>query len=155
MNLIKIQAKTALNRIKSNYLPYKWDLNIYRGCSHQCVYCYALYSHQFLDHKNFFKDLYVKENIVELLEKKLSSKRWKREIINLGGVTDSYQIAESQLKLMPQILKLFIKYRTPLVISTKSDLILRDIDLFEELSKVSSTSVAFTVTTLDENIRKK
>lgn len=155
MNLIKIQAKTALNRINNKYLPQKWDLNIYRGCAHKCVYCYALYSHQFMENNDFFNDLYVKENIVKLLEEKLSSKRWKRDLINFGGVTDSYQAAESQLKLMPQILKLFIRYRTPLMISTKSDLILRDIDLFEELSKVASVSVAFTVTTLDENIRKK
>ena len=73
-----------------------------------------------MDNNDFFNDLYIKENIVELLEEKLSSKRWKRDLINFGGVTDSYQSVESQLKLMPQILKLFIRYRTPLMISTKS-----------------------------------
>jgi DNA repair photolyase len=150
-----IITKKALNKIKSDYLPYKWDLNVYRGCSHHCQYCYALYSHKYLEDKNFYNNIYVKANIAEALEKQLASKRWKHEVVNLGGVTDNYQPIESEYKLMPQVLKLMIKYKTPITISTKSDLILRDMDLLCQLAKVTSVNVAVTVTTLDENIRQK
>jgi len=152
----EIKIKKALNRLHSNFLPYKWDLNVYRGCSHRCQYCYALYSHKYLENgKNFFDTIYVKTNIVEALEKELSSKRWKHEVINLGGVTDSYQLIEEKYGLMREVLKLMIKYKTPIVISTKSDLILRDMDLLEELAKVTSVNVAVTIITMDENIRKQ
>ena len=152
----EIKAKKALNKLNSKFLPYKWDLNVYRGCSHRCQYCYALYSHQYLESgKNFFDTIYVKTNIAEALEKELSSKRWKREVVNLGGVTDSYQPIEEKYKLMREVLKLMIKYKTPIVISTKSDLILRDMDLLTELAKVANVNVAVTITTMDENIRKK
>jgi len=152
----EIKAKKALNKLNSKFLPYKWDLNVYRGCSHRCQYCYALYSHQYLESgKNFFDTIYMKTNIAEALEKELSSKRWKREVVNLGGVTDSYQPIEEKYKLMREVLKLMIKYKTPIVISTKSDLILRDMDLLTELAKVASVNVAVTITTMDENIRKK
>jgi len=152
----EITTKKALNKLNSSFLPYRWDLNIYRGCSHRCQYCYALYSHKYLESgKNFFDTIYVKTNVVEALEKELSSKRWKREVINLGGVTDSYQPLEEKYKIMPEVLKLMIKYKTPITISTKSDLILRDINLLEELAKVASVNVAVTITTMNENIRNK
>lgn len=151
----EIQIKKALNKLNSKFLPYKYDLNVYRGCSHHCQYCYALYSHKYLENGSFFDTIYVKTNIVEALEKELSSKRWKREVVNLGGVTDSYQPIEEKYKIMPEVLKLMIKYKTPIVISTKSDLILRDVDLLEELAKIASVNVAVTITTMDENIRNK
>ncbi len=150
----EIQAKTALNKLKRK-MPYAWDLNIYRGCVHNCHYCYALYSHQYLNNQNFFQDVYVKTNIVELLEKQLSSRNWKREIVNIGSVCDSYQPIEKKYRLMPQILKLMIKYKTPIIISTKSDLILRDFDLINELSQITYVNIAATITTMDEEVRKK
>ncbi len=151
----EIKIKKALNRLNSNFLPYKYDLNIYRGCSHRCQYCYALYSHRYLENKNFFEKIYIKKNIVEALEKELSSKKWKQEWINLGGVTDSYQAIERQYQIMPKILKLMIKYKTPITISTKSDLILRDMDLLEKLAKVTTVNVAVTITTWDEKLAQK
>ncbi|MEA2077718.1 MAG: radical SAM protein [Candidatus Marinimicrobia bacterium] len=150
-----ITCKTALNRIKSNYLPYHWDLNIYRGCVHQCRYCYAQYSHNYLNSGDFFGTIYVKENIVEVLEKQLSSRIWKHEMVNLGGVTDSYQAIEKVKAFMPDILRLLIKYRTPISISTKSTLLLRDRDLFIKLAEVAGAHVAISVTTFDEKLRKK
>jgi len=154
MVIEEIKIKKALNRLHSNFLPYKYDLNIYRGCSHRCQYCYALYSHRYLENADFFEKVYVKTNIVEELEKELSSKRWKREWINLGGVTDSYQAIERQYKIMPKILELMIKYKTPITISTKSDLILRDMDLLEKLAKVTTVNVAVTITIWDEKLRQ-
>lgn len=153
---IPIIAKQALNDTKSTRLPYHWDLNIYRGCEHRCVYCYALYSQKYLeDEGNFFKNIYYKENIVECLEKKLKSKTWKREPIGIGTVCDSYQPLEKEKQFMPQILRLLIKYKTPCVISTKSELILRDIDLINELSQITYVGIALTITTTDEKLAKK
>ncbi len=74
---------------------------------------------------------------------------------NIGGVTDSYQPIEREMKIMPEILKLMIKYKTPIIISTKSDLILRDIALIKELADITYVNVAFTITTMDEQLREK
>ena len=153
-NYIEIKSKTACNKIDSNFLPFRWDLNIYRGCEHKCQYCFALYSHKYMNSNSFFDDIYVKKNIVECFEKQISSKRWKRTLVNIGGVTDSYQPAEKQYKLMPEILKLCIKYKVPISLSTKSNLILRDFDLFAELAAIVPVHIACTITTLNENIRK-
>lgn len=150
----EITCTVACNKLKRK-TPFAWDLNIYRGCEHKCQYCYAIYSHDYLGSKQYFDDIYVKTNIVEQLEKQLSSPSWKHEVVNIGGVTDSYQPAEKQYKLMPDILRLMIKYRTPCIISTKSDLVLRDYDLIDELSHITYVNIAASITCMDENIRKK
>jgi len=126
----EIRCESALTKLKRK-VPYGWDLNIYRGCRHACRYCYAIYSHQYLNSDGFYDDIHVKSNIVDVLERELSSPGWKREVVNIGGVTDSYQKAEETWQLMPEILKLLIKYRTPAIISTKSTLPLRDFDMID------------------------
>lgn len=174
----EIKVKKALNRINKSSrinLPFHWDLNIYRGCEHGCNYCYAMYSHSYLEEKEgsdfleegfekklclsseerncaFFKKIYVKTNIIEALEKQLAVRGWKKEVINIGGVCDSYQPAEAKYELMRKVLALMIKYRNPVTISTKSDLILRDYDLLSELAELTSVNIAVTVTTVDENL---
>lgn len=150
----EITCESALNKLKRR-IPYGWDLNIYRGCQHACKYCFAIYSHKYLDDSDYFGSIYVKTNIIEQLEKELGNRNWKREVVNIGGVTDSYQPAEEQYKLMPDILKLLIKYKTPAIISTKSDLILRDYDLIDELSQITYVNIAATITTTDESVRQK
>lgn len=162
----EIQVKKALNKIKETSrlkLPFRWDLNIYRGCEHGCNYCYAMYSHGYLewgescpsageDNCAFFRKIHVKTNIAEALEKQLGARSWKREVINIGGVCDSYQPSEAKYGLMREVLKLMIEYKNPVIISTKSDLILRDYDLLEELAELTYVNVAVTVTTTDENL---
>lgn len=150
----EITCQSACNKLKRS-IPYGWDLNIYRGCEHGCVYCYALASNKHMESDDFHNDIYIKTNIVEMLEKELKSARWKRDIINIGGVTDSYQPAEAHYKLMPEILRLLIKYKTPAIISTKSDLVLRDYELIAELSGITYINIAATITTQDEALRKK
>ena len=153
MKIKAIQCKTALHKIRGQRLPFSWDLNIYRGCGHGCKYCYALYSHDYLNEADFYDTLYYKENIVEVLRKELSVKSWKKQVINFGGVTDSYQPLENKIKLMPELLKLMIEFKNPINISTKSDLILRDIDLIRELAKVTEVNIAFTITCMDQGIQ--
>ncbi|MCL1874824.1 MAG: radical SAM protein [Synergistaceae bacterium] len=150
----EITCAMACNKLKPRF-HFTWDLNIYRGCEHGCRYCFAVYSHEYLGNEKFFEHVFVKTNIAESLEKQLSSPSWKHEIVNIGGVTDSYQPAERQYRIMPEVLRLMIKYRTPCIISTKSDLILRDYDLIDELSKITYVNIAATITCKDENTRAK
>ncbi|HNW38703.1 MAG TPA: radical SAM protein, partial [Methanosarcina vacuolata] len=174
----EIKVKKALNRINKSSrinLPFHWDLNIYRGCEHGCNYCYAMYSHSYLEEKKksacaepgfgrescssavdkkcaFFQKIYVKTNVTEALEKQLAARSWKKEVINIGGVCDSYQPVEAKYGLMREVLALMIKYRNPVTISTKSDLILRDYDLLSELAELTSVNIAVTVTTVDKKL---
>jgi DNA repair photolyase len=162
----EIEIKNALNKINSKRvnLPFSWDLNLYRGCEHGCTYCYAIYSHSYLDEKinlsfpkdecAFFQKVYIKTNIAEALEKQLAAKSWKKELINIGGVCDSYQPAEAKYGLMRKALPLMIKYKNPITVSTKSDLILRDYDLLSELAGLTYVNVAVTVTTMDKSLSK-
>lgn len=149
----EVCVKSALNKLKRK-MPYQWDLNVYRGCQHGCRYCYALYSHQHYEDQNFYQDIHVKTNIVELLEKELKKNSWKQEIINFGGITDCYQPAEAKYEIMPDLLKLLIRYETPAIISTKSILPLRDFDLIRQLADKTYVNIAASVTTVDENLRK-
>lgn len=162
----EIQVKKALNKIKETSrltLPFRWDLNIYRGCEHGCNYCYALYSHGYLEKEeklscaekggsDFFRKIYVKTNITDALEKQLGARSWKKEVINIGGVCDSYQPAEAKYGLMRKVLAVMIEYKNPITISTKSDLILRDFDLLKELAELANVNLAVTVTTMDERL---
>lgn len=147
----EIEAKSALHKI-NNWLPFKYDLNIYRGCEHGCKYCFALYSNAYLGSEDHEKDIYIKTNIVEQLEKEISKKSWQRQIINIGGVTDSYQPIEQDKEIMRDVLKVLIKYKTPCVITTKSELILRDADLLSELADITYVCVTVSITTMNERI---
>lgn len=153
MEYIPIQCKSAIRKVNGKF-PYQYDVNIYRGCEHGCLYCYALYSHQYLDDSRFYEHIYYKENIVDILEKEISSPKWKKEIINFGSVSDSYQPCEKELAIMREILKLMIRYQNPINISTKSKLILRDVDLIEELSQVAYVNITCSITCADETVQK-
>jgi DNA repair photolyase len=148
--VIEAPCKTALHCHNSKWLPYNYDINAYRGCAHRCVYCYAQYSHEYIGDDNFFGSIYAKTNIAEVLRRELP--RFSREAVNLGGVTDSYQGAERDYALMPGVLKLLADYKVPVIISTKSPLILRDTELFCRIQREAGAMAAFTVTTMDENL---
>jgi len=104
---------------------------------------------------DYYKDIYVKVNIAEQLEKQLKSPYWKGEEIGISGVTDCYQPIEAKYGLMSEILKVLIKYKNPCSITTKSDLILRDYDLIDQLSRVAYVGVNASISTMDDKIRKK
>ena len=148
----EIQAKSALHYHEQKFAT-NWDVNIYRGCEHGCVYCFARYSHRYLDNPDFFGDIYVKTNIVEQLDREFARKSWTHQPVNVGGVTDAYQQAEEKYGLMPEVIRTFIKHRNPLVIVTKSTLPLRDIGLISELAKLVQVDVLVSASVLDEKIR--
>ena len=151
----EITVKSALHYHDKKFAT-NWDLNIYRGCEHNCEYCYAQYSHDYLNEKGaFFDDIFVKINIAEVLDKELSKKTWKNDLINISGVCDCYQPIEEKYELMRGVLKVLIKHKQRVFILTKSPLILRDYDLIDELSKKAFVNIAMTITTLEENIRGK
>ncbi len=161
---LPIQCKTALHAVRGGF-PYKLDLNIYRGCENGCKYCFAIYSHKYMNKDGdeisahpsggYYDQIYVKTNVAEQLDKELSRPGRKRAVINIGGVCDSYQRAEEEFEIMPDILKVMLKHKNPIIISTKTDLILRDFDLIDELSKYAFVNLASTITTADESLREK
>lgn len=150
----EILSKSALY-YKENDYDTKWDLNIYRGCEHGCIYCYAGYTHKYLNNGDFSHDIYVKTNIAKLLDKEFSRKSWKHEAVSISKISDCYQPIERKYELMPKVLNVFLKHENPVVLITKSNLILRDIKLIKKLAKVTELNVSVTITSLDEATTKK
>ena len=149
------KCKEALYQLKRKGLPYSFDLNIYRGCSHNCQYCYARKSHKYLNSKKYESEIFVKTNIAEVFEKELKGDKTGGKFINIGGVCDTYQPAEKKYQLMPGILKILIKYKQQVIISTKSDLILRDIELIDQLAHHARVNIAVTITSDNDEISSK
>ena len=153
-----VKCKSFLHHFDKKFLPFSWGANPYRGCEHSCPYCFARYTHEYLGYNSgvdFDTKILVKANAAEVLEKELSSPRWKGDIVNLGSVCDPYQPAEKKFKITQQVLEIFAKHKNPLFVGTKSNLILRDIDLLSEMAKRTTLIVYITITTLDETIRRK
>lgn len=151
--LKEIIAKTILHHHEKQFAT-NWDANIYRGCGHNCRYCFAQYSHKYLENKDFFSDINVKSNAPELLYRELAKPKWDKSPVNVCGISDCYQPEEENYKIMPRVIKSFIARRNPIVIGTKSTLILRDIELIKELNDIAEVSVMISVSTLDEYKRK-
>ena len=127
-------------------LSAKNGMNIYRGCTHGCIYCDARSSCYQMDHR--FEDVQVKGNAAELLEDALRRRR-RRGMIFTGAMCDPYWHGELQLGLTRRCLEVIDRYRFGLVIHTKSDRILRDLDLLESIHRKSKCVVQFTLTTWD------
>ncbi len=134
--------------------PTHWDINPYRGCTIGCSYCFAQYTHKYLEAGSFFKDIFVKVNADECLQKEFSVAKWKKEQVKIGGTTDLYQHIESRYKLIPKLLKVIKRHRNPVFIQTKSTLILRDLEQISQLSQIVSVDIASSVSTSDEAVRK-
>jgi DNA repair photolyase len=124
-------------------------MNIYRGCTHGCIYCDSRSKCYQFTHP--FEDIEVKRNAPELLEKALKSKR-KKCMIGTGSMSDPYMHCEEELGITRQCLEIIQRYGFGLAIQTKSDRILRDIDILEEINKESKCVVQMTLTTYDDNL---
>ena len=127
----------------------RFGMNIYRGCSHGCIYCDSRSKCYQFTHA--FEDIEVKQNAPELLEQALKSKRQKA-MIGTGSMSDPYMHCEEQLGLTRKCLEIICKYGFGAAIQTKSDRILRDIDLLEEINKRAKCVVQMTLTTWDEKL---
>ncbi|NLM97622.1 MAG: radical SAM protein [Halanaerobiaceae bacterium] len=127
-------------------------MNIYRGCTHGCIYCDSRSKCYQMNHD--FEDIEVKVNAPELLEKSLSKKR-KKCMISTGSMSDPYIPLEKELQYTRKCLEIIYKYSFGLAIQTKSDLILRDLDLLKGINERSKCVVQITMTTYDESLCKK
>lgn len=148
----EIQAKRILNRSKhpSGWFGVVYGMNIYRGCQHNCIYCDSRSECYRIDN---FDDIIVKTNAPELLDKELRNKR-KRWTVGTGAMSDPYMPIEKDYELTKQCLEIIDKYNFPLQVTTKSNLILRDIKLLKSINKVYAC-VAITITTADDALAKK
>lgn len=124
-------------------------MNIYRGCTHGCIYCDSRSVCYGMKHE--FTDIEVKENAPELLEAVLRSKR-KRCMIGTGAMSDPYLHAERELMLTRRCLEIIAQYDFGAAVQTKSDLILRDIDLLERINHSTKSVVQMTITTADDDL---
>ena len=124
-------------------------MNIYRGCTHGCIYCDSRSKCYQFTHP--FEDIEVKQNAPELLEKALKSKR-KKCMIGTGAMSDPYMHCEKDLQLTRKCLEIILQYGFGAAIQTKSDLILRDIDLLSEINKSAKCVVQITLTTYDDEL---
>ena len=148
-------CKSALNAVRG--MPFRWSLNPYRGCSHGCHYCYARATHPYLGMNaddDFSMRIIVKTNVVEVLRRDLRRPSWSRERVALGTATDAYQPCDGRWQLARGILRALRDFETPVSIVTKSTLVVRDLDILQELAGLPGTRVNFSLTTLNRTLWK-
>lgn len=146
MNIKEIHCKTALS--KSALPGYDYALNPYRGCSHACVYCYA--PAVLRERREWGSFVDVKVNMPLVLSKELRKK--KRGVVGISTVTDGYQQIEKKYEATRRCLEQLLRFDFPISIQTKSSLVLRDLDLIQQFSQ---RDIGITITTIDEEARKK
>ena len=153
-----LPARSLLNRcVSRREIPFTWTINPYRGCEFACKYCYARYTHEFMEMRDgleFEQKIYAKQHAAELLRQEL--RRVKRgEEIAIGTATDPYQPIERKLEITRAILQEFARHSGfALGIVTKSAMIVRDIDLLQAISRNNRIAVNFTVTTTDPELAR-
>jgi DNA repair photolyase len=150
----EVRAKSILNRVpEASQVPFRWTINVFRGCTHSCVYCFARPTHKYLDFdagRDFEREIVVKVNAPELLRAELARPSWKGEHVALGTNTDPYQWVEGRYKLMPGIWQAMRDAANPCSVLTKSPLLLRDLDLMKQIAERTEFSAALSVPTVDE-----
>ncbi len=153
-----LPSRSTLNRESSGRMPFAWTINPYRGCEFGCHYCYARYTHEFMEHwdsLDFERKIYAKVNAPDLLRAELRGARDRGLPIALGTATDPYQPAEKQFEITRRMLEVFAEFAgLEFSITTKSILILRDLDLLRRISARHRFSVHMTVTTTDERLAR-
>lgn len=151
-------ARTIITHNDSPDVPFDHSINPYHGCEHGCTYCYARAMHAFWNHSpglEFETELYWKPQAPELLEQAFRRSTYQVQDIALGTSTDPYQPIERRLQLTRRILEVFLEYRHPVRIATRSNLILRDLDLLVPLAEQRLLSVFLSVTTLDRSLARQ
>ena len=147
-----VNAKTILAKVKygSDWYGVDYNMNLYRGCSHGCIYCDSRSDCYHIENFDIVKG---KENMLHILEDELSKKRLKG-VIGIGSMSDTYNPMEIKYQQTRGALQLISKYGFGVSIDTKSDLILRDIDLLNEINLNNDVIIKFTITTPDDNLSK-
>jgi len=154
---IEVFPKTILNKVDSQDIGAVYSMNPYQGCEHGCIYCYARNSHEYWGYSaglDFERKILVKKNAPLLLEQTFSKKNYEPFPIMFSGNTDCYQPAERKLEITRKMLEVCLKYKHPVSMITKNSLILRDLDIITELSKLNLINVSISLTTLDEELRR-
>ena len=155
------KSTTIITRNQSPDIPFDRSINPYRGCEHGCSYCYARPTHSYWGLSpglDFETKLMARVNAADLLEQELAKPSYLSKPISaiaLGANTDPYQPIERDYKLTRQILEVLLKAKHPLTIVTKSALVLRDLDLLEELAKEQLVQVALSITTLGRTLARQ
>lgn len=152
------QAKSLVHKVESPDVGMNYSANPYQGCEHGCIYCYARNSHQYWDLNSgldFERKIIIKENAVELFKSFITKSNWSFDTIHLSGNTDCYQPIERKLKLTRKILTVANDHKQPISMITKNSLILRDLDLLQELAKQNLVKVFISITSLSEETRQK
>lgn len=147
-----IKAKTILNRVKfgSEWFGLDYNFNLYRGCPHGCIYCDSRNNYYGIEN---FDSVHIKENCIEILEHELSHKR-KKGVAGIGAMSDAYNPAESKYRLTREALKLLSRYNFGVSIETKSSMILRDIDIMQEINAKNNIIMKMTITTPRDDLAR-
>src|SRR5881397_266228 len=153
-----LPVRSLLNRcVSKREMPFTWTVNPYRGCEFACKYCYARYTHEFMEMRNgmdFEQKIYVKQHAANLLRQELRQVKPGEEIA-IGTATDPYQPAERRYEVTRAILEEFSRHEgLELSIVTKSNLVLRDLDLLQEIGRKNDISVHVTITTLNVDLAR-
>lgn len=155
MHFAPLEVKTMLNPVKTPAMPFDWSINPYRGCQHGCSFCYARSTHAFLGldaDDTFQRHILYKSNAREALERQLMQLKARRRgnglpaSVAIGTATDPYQPVEAKARLTRACLEVLHAYGVPVSITTRSPLILRDLDL---LKQMKGSSVNISLNTLD------
>jgi DNA repair photolyase len=151
------KPRTVITRNDSPDIPFDRSINPYRGCEHGCIYCFARPTHSYMGLSaglDFEAKLFAKPDAPRLLERELSKPGYKVKPIAIGTNTDPYQPIEREWRIMRQILEVLDKANHPVVIVTKSALILRDIDILTSMAERGLVKVGISVTTLDRKLAR-
>jgi len=148
----EVTCRSALNRVEG--MPFRWTLNPYRGCTHGCHYCFARRYHTQFElgaGDEFASVILVKSNLVAVLRRELDRRSWQRELVAVGTATDPYQPIEGRYRLTRGALGALAAARTPVGLVTKGPMVVRDIDLLQELARRASVTVYVSVPSVDED----
>ena len=151
------RAKTIIARNTSPDIAFDRSINAYRGCEHGCIYCYARPTHAFLDLSpglDFETRLFAKPQAAKLLRTELAKPGYQAAPLAIGTNTDGYQPAEREWGITREVIAVLAETRHPLIITTKSDRLLRDIDLLADMAKNGLVAVAISVTTLESSVAR-
>jgi DNA repair photolyase len=152
------RPKRAITRNESPDVPFEASVNPYQGCEHGCVYCFARPSHAYWNLGSgidFETRIFHKPGLAQLLERELNAPGYRCAPINLGANTDPYQPAEREFRSTRELLEVMLRYRHPVTIVTKGTLILRDLDLLAGLAGQGLVSVMVSLTTLDDELKRR